>query len=65
MALNVVCCETAIGLESAGMQKYQARAQNVADDPNSKFRDDSRVPAFGGPKRTLTNPLFATSTRLT
>jgi hypothetical protein len=36
VALNVVCCETAIRLESGAKQKCQARAQNVADDPNRK-----------------------------
>jgi hypothetical protein len=31
-ALNVVCCETAIGLESGAKRKWSAHAQNVADD---------------------------------
>lgn len=32
LALNVVCCETAISLESGAKQKCQARALKVADD---------------------------------
>jgi hypothetical protein len=35
MALNVVCCETAIRLESEPKRTSLARAQSVADDPTS------------------------------
>jgi len=31
-ALNVVCCETAIRLESGAKRKWLARPQNVADE---------------------------------
>ena len=34
MALNVVCCETAIRLKSGAKRKWLAHAQNVADDPS-------------------------------
>jgi hypothetical protein len=33
VALNVVCCETAICLKSGAKRKCQARAQSVANDP--------------------------------
>jgi hypothetical protein len=38
LALNVVCCETAIRLESGPKRKWPAGAQNVADDPERKSR---------------------------
>ena len=33
VALNVICCETAIRLETGAKRKCRGRAQNVADDP--------------------------------
>jgi Patatin phospholipase len=34
--LNVICCETAIRLESGAKHKWLALSQNVADDPKAK-----------------------------
>jgi hypothetical protein len=31
--LNVICCKTAIRLESGGKRKWLTRTQNGADDP--------------------------------
>jgi hypothetical protein len=44
MALNVVCCETAIRLESGAKRTSLAHAQSVADDPNRNSRP-YRTPA--------------------
>src|SRR6202035_5468709 len=45
LALNVVCCEIAIGLESVAKRKWLARAQNVADDPEQTWRIARITPA--------------------
>ena len=37
LALNVVCCKIAIGLELGAKRKWLARAQNVADDPQRTY----------------------------
>ena len=39
MALNVVCCKTAIRLKSGAQRKWPACAQNVADDPTATLAD--------------------------
>ena len=38
LALNVVCCETAIRLKSGAKRKWLARAQNVTNDPEPTCR---------------------------
>ena len=37
MALNVVCCETAIRLKLGPKRKWVTRPQNVADDPKRAY----------------------------
>ena len=37
MGLNVICCKTAIRLESGQKRKWLARTQNGADDPQQTF----------------------------
>ena len=42
-ALNVICCKTAIRLESGQKRKWLARTQNGADDPQQTFNSSPLV----------------------
>jgi hypothetical protein len=46
MALNVVCCETAMRLESGAKRKYLALAQNVTDDRCCRKRQNELTENF-------------------
>ena len=41
--LNVICCKTAIRLESGQKRKGLARTQNGADDPQQTFNSSPLV----------------------
>jgi hypothetical protein len=46
MALNVVCCETAICLELGSKQKWLARSQNVAYETLNEHPPDLSSPGL-------------------